>query len=60
MKVNLCQMCNTLYIEGRPFVCSNCNSNVGIKEYDSSREEIDMIKEDCNVKVFEKGEYKDM
>ena len=56
MKVYLCGMCNSLYIENRPMVCVNCNSNVLIKEYESSEEEIEELKKIEGIKLVENFE----
>lgn len=52
-KVHLCGMCNTLYLNGRPFVCDNCNSNVAIEEVETTDEEIEKCRGIEGIKIVE-------
>ena len=52
-KIYLCRMCNTLYLNGRPFVCHNCNRNVLIKEIETTEKEIKEYKAIENLNIVE-------
>lgn len=52
-KVYLCRMCNTLYLNGRPFVCDNCRSNVLIKEVEVDDEELAKCRSIEGLKIVE-------
>ena len=52
-KVFFCRMCGTLYLQGRPFICDNCNSNVLIEEMDLTNKEIENCKKIKTIKIVD-------
>ena len=46
-------MCGTLYLQGRPFICDNCNSNVLIEEMDLTNKEIENCKKIKTIKIVD-------
>ena len=57
-KVYFCGLCGTLYLNGRPFVCDNCKSNICFEEFCTSDEELEKTKGIAGLKIVEAAREK--